>query len=85
MYSAQGRIKTSKKLALPEVCGISGAANIKKWGLAMAVDTSKGSPSMDYAEHVGTYRAFLKFTQFSIVALVLILLAMFLFLVPQHG
>jgi Bacterial aa3 type cytochrome c oxidase subunit IV len=48
----------------------------------MAIDTSKGHPSMDYAEHVATYRGFLKLTQYGIVFLVLLLLAMFMFLVP---
>lgn len=51
----------------------------------MAVDTSKGNPNMDYAEHTGTYNGFLKLTQYSIVFCVLLLLAMFIFLVPaQH-
>lgn len=51
----------------------------------MAVDTSKGSPNMDYAEHVATYHGFLKLTQYGIVFLVLLMLAMFMFLVPaQH-
>ena len=48
----------------------------------MAVDTSKGSPNMDYAEHTSTYNGFLKLTQYGIVFLVLLLVAMFMFLVP---
>ena len=48
----------------------------------MAVDTSKGNPNMDYSAHVSTYHGFLKLTQYSIVALVLLLIAMFVFLVP---
>lgn len=51
----------------------------------MAVDTSKGNPNMDYAEHTSTYNGFLKLTQYGIVFCVLLLLAMFIFLVPaQH-
>ena len=48
----------------------------------MAVDTSKGNAAMDYAEHNGTYRGFLKFTQIAIVALVILLVGMYVFLVP---
>ena len=48
----------------------------------MAVDTSKGNPAMDYAEHTATYKGFLKLTQYTIVFLVLLLIAMFMFLVP---
>jgi hypothetical protein len=48
----------------------------------MAVDTSKGNPNMDYAEHTSTYNGFLKLTQYGIVFLVLLLVAMFMFLVP---
>lgn len=51
----------------------------------MAVDTSKGNPNMDYAEHTSTYNGFLKLAQYGIVFCVLLLLAMFIFLVPaQH-
>lgn len=47
----------------------------------MAVDTSKGHPAMDYAEHQRTYAGFLRFTKISIIALVLLLAAMKIFLV----
>ena len=47
----------------------------------MAIDTKGGHPSMDYHEHVGTYRGFLKASQISIVFLVLLLAGMYLFLV----
>ena len=51
----------------------------------MEIDTSKGNPAMDYREHTATYKGFLKVTQYGIVALVLLLVAMFMFLVPaQH-
>jgi hypothetical protein len=45
------------------------------------IDTSKGSPAMDYAQHLETYRDFLRFTKFAIVFLVILLIAMRLFLV----
>lgn len=47
----------------------------------MAVDTSKGHPAMDYAEHQRTYAGFLRLTKISIVALVALLVAMKIFLV----
>ena len=47
----------------------------------MAIDTSNGHPAMDYAEHTSTYRGFLRLVQVSIVFLVLLLIAMFVFLV----
>ena len=48
----------------------------------MSIDTSKGHKDMDYAEHTATYNGFLKLTQYLIVFLVLLLVAMFWFLVP---
>jgi Bacterial aa3 type cytochrome c oxidase subunit IV len=47
----------------------------------VAVDTSKGHPAMDYAEHNRTYAGFLQFTKYSIIALVVLLAAMKFFLV----
>lgn len=47
----------------------------------MAIDTTGGHPAMDYAEHQRTYRAFLKVTQYSIAAMVLLLAGMAFFLV----
>ncbi len=47
----------------------------------MSVDTSKGNPSMDYAEHVKTYEGFLRFTKYAIVFLVVLLAGMKIFLV----
>jgi hypothetical protein len=47
----------------------------------MALDTSKGHPSMDYAEHTSTYNGFLKLTQTIVVFLVALLVAMYVFLV----
>lgn len=46
------------------------------------IDTSNGNPNMDYAEHAATYKGFLRLTQFAIVFLVALLIAMFIFLVP---
>jgi hypothetical protein len=47
----------------------------------MGIDIVGGHPSMDYAEHVATYRGFLKFTQYAIMALVILLAGMAYFLV----
>ncbi|MEL6297540.1 MAG: aa3-type cytochrome c oxidase subunit IV [Pseudomonadota bacterium] len=47
----------------------------------MSLDTSDGHPAMDYTEHKRTYSMFLKLTQITIVAVVLILLGMLYFLV----
>lgn len=46
----------------------------------MAIETTGGHPSMDYAEHQRTYAAFLALTKIGIAALVLLLLAMAYFL-----
>ncbi|MEO0672035.1 MAG: aa3-type cytochrome c oxidase subunit IV [Pseudomonadota bacterium] len=46
----------------------------------MSVDTSEGHPAMDYDEHRKTYRLFIKLTQFVVVGVVLLLLAMAFFL-----
>lgn len=48
----------------------------------MSVDTSEGHSAMDYNEHQRTYAAFLKFTKWSIIALVILLAGMYYFLVP---
>ncbi len=50
---------------------------------AMDLDTSKGHPDMDYREHVSTYKGFLRLTQFAVVFLVLLMVAMYVFLVPK--
>jgi len=47
----------------------------------MHVDTSKGSPAMDYREHTRTYLGFLRFVQISVVLLALLLAGMAFFLV----
>jgi hypothetical protein len=47
----------------------------------VGIDTSKGHPDMDYAEHQRTYAGFLRFTKIAIVALVLLLAGMKFFLV----
>lgn len=38
------------------------------------------SPAMDYAQHEGTYRAFLQFTKYAILALVFVILALYCFI-----
>jgi Bacterial aa3 type cytochrome c oxidase subunit IV len=57
------------------------AAVQQNWDATMAIDTSKGHPDMDYAEHTATYKGFLRLTQIAIVLLVLLLIGMFVFLV----
>lgn len=47
----------------------------------MSVDTSKGHPAMDYAEHNRTYAGFLTFTKWSVIATVVLLALMKIFLV----
>jgi len=47
----------------------------------MAIDTSGGSPEMDYAAHTATYLGFLRAVQIAIVFLVLLLVGMYVFLV----
>ena len=45
----------------------------------MRIDPHEGSPAMDYAEHVKTYRLFVKLTAYAIAGavLVMVLLAVF--------
>jgi hypothetical protein len=50
-------------------------------GFKVSIDTSRGHPEMDYAEHNRTYAGFLTFTKFAILALVTLLAGMFVFLV----
>lgn len=47
----------------------------------MNIDTSKGSPSMDYAAHLQTYRDFVRLTKYGVVLVVLLLIGMKIFLV----
>jgi len=47
----------------------------------MSIDTSKGHPDMDYAEHKKTYAAFLRLTMITIVCVVALLAGMAYFLV----
>lgn len=51
----------------------------------MSIDTSKGHPEMDYAEHTGTYKGFILLTKIATVVLVLLMVGMFYFLVPAKG
>ncbi len=46
----------------------------------MSVDTSKGHPAMDYAQHKATYAGFIRGSQISIVLLVILLAGMAIFL-----
>lgn len=45
------------------------------------IDTSKGSPAMDYAAHLQTYRDFVRFLKYGVVIVALILIGMKIFLV----
>jgi hypothetical protein len=62
----------------PKSVSLSGDRDI-----AMQLDTSKGHPDMNYAEHVGTYKGFIKLAQIAVVLLVLLMVGMFVFLVPH--
>lgn len=46
----------------------------------MNLDTSKGHPDMDYAQHKRTYDGFVRGSQITIVLLVLLLAGMAVFL-----
>lgn len=46
----------------------------------MSVDSSKGHPDMDYAQHKRTYDGFIRGTQISVVLLVILLVGMAIFL-----
>lgn len=48
----------------------------------MALDTSGSNPNMDYNAHNATYASFLRLSKIGIVALVILLVAMWYFLVP---
>jgi Bacterial aa3 type cytochrome c oxidase subunit IV len=45
------------------------------------IDTSKGSPAMDYAAHLETYRDFVRLTKYAVVLVAIILIGMKIFLV----
>ncbi|HET6390263.1 aa3-type cytochrome c oxidase subunit IV [Hyphomicrobium sp.] len=47
----------------------------------MKVDTSKGNPSMDYAQHVDTYELFVRMTKYGTALVIVILAGMSYFLV----
>jgi Bacterial aa3 type cytochrome c oxidase subunit IV len=47
----------------------------------MGIDTAGGHPSMDYAQHTGTYKTFLTLTKYSVIFCVLLLIGMAYFLV----
>ena len=47
----------------------------------MSVDTSKGHPEMDYAEHEKTYAGFLTVSKYSTIIILVILALMAAFLV----
>ncbi len=72
-------------LANLQHCGNSALTYSKIGAAIMEIDTSKGNPAMDYAEHKSTYSGFLTVTKYGVIALVLLLVSMFMFLVPaQH-
>jgi len=45
------------------------------------IDTSKGSPAMDYAAHLETYRDFVRFLKIGVITAAVILVLMKIFLV----
>jgi Bacterial aa3 type cytochrome c oxidase subunit IV len=47
----------------------------------MSIDTSRGHEAMDYNEHTRTYAGFIKLTQIAVVGLIVLLSAMYVFLV----
>jgi hypothetical protein len=46
----------------------------------MSVDTSKGHPAMDYAQHNATYAGFIRGTQVAVILLAMLLAGMAIFL-----
>ncbi len=46
----------------------------------MSLDTSKGHPAMDYAQHKRTYEGFIRGTKITIILLVILLAGMAVFL-----
>lgn len=59
-----------------EICGHLPAEE----GDTMSVDSSKGHPAMDYAQHKATYAGFIRGSQIGVVLLVILMVGMFLFL-----
>jgi hypothetical protein len=47
----------------------------------MSIDTSRGHEAMDYNEHTRTYAGFIRLTQIAVVALVVLMVGMYVFLV----
>ncbi len=47
----------------------------------MDIDTSKGSPAMDYAAHLETYHEFVRFLKYGVIFVAVILIGMKIFLV----
>jgi hypothetical protein len=47
----------------------------------MAIDPTGGHPSMDYAEHIATYKGFLKAAQIGVIGCAVLLIGMYVFLV----
>jgi Bacterial aa3 type cytochrome c oxidase subunit IV len=46
----------------------------------MSVDSSKGHPAMDYAQHRATYAGFIRGSQIGVVFLVILMAGMAIFL-----
>ena len=61
------------------LCYWRGKRAKKRQGSAMRINPKEGSPAMDYAEHMKTYKLFCKLTAFAILAavVVMVLLAVF--------
>jgi hypothetical protein len=47
----------------------------------MSIDTSKGHPAMDYAEHNRTYHGFLTATKWGVIVMAALMIGMYIFLV----
>jgi hypothetical protein len=73
MRSWQTRLET------PTAVRFGGPTDQRRRG-DMSIDTTGGSPTMDYKEHVRTYQGFLRLMKWAIglVAVTLILMAIFL-------
>jgi hypothetical protein len=67
---------------MAETCvNVSYNRHTKSGGIDMKIDPDDSNPNMDMDEHAKTYSTFMKFTQYGIAAVVLILIGMAIFLV----
>jgi hypothetical protein len=56
-------------------------ANRREWESGMKIDPAEGHPAMDYAEHMKTYKLFLKLSAYTVVIVAIILAGLTLFVV----